>query len=265
MHPQSFAFFIGTKGGENIQSQNKGGSAGYNGGHEGAIDDYNRDAQSGGSGGSTDMRYYKSPHLIPSIYERIMVAGGGGGGAGHKGSGNGGHGGGINGTFGMPSAANPNADQSKPGTQTSGFQVFQGGSGDPGNEAGAPGGGGYWGGYGGICLRRIGGFGGVGGAGGSSYISGHKDCLAMDENNQSLGISIHPSRIYFIDTDTIVGNSTMPSPIDILSNETLGHLGNGAVRITVLKLYDSICTNNDCFTNLPLDMIMVMIFLCQES
>lgn len=155
----------------------------------------------------------------------------------------GGNGGGISGTPGIESiSTDPSRTRkSVPGNQTYGYQVFQGGKGEDGNEAGGSGGGGYFGGFGGINCRRFGCvYGSTGGAGGSSYISGHPDCIAMDENFKPLPTSIHISNIFFHDPKTITGNQTMPSPESVDEYEEFGHYGNGFARITILQIRNEI-------------------------
>lgn len=263
--PEIFAFFIGTTGSAAIESQNKPGTAGHNGGAPGLSDSVNGDAPNSGSGGATDMRIVTSSSS-PSIYDRVMVAGGGGSGGAWFYSGYGGNGGGINGTEGQENVeGDVKVPPAKPGTQTTGYQIFQGQTGQQDNEPGGSGGGGYYGGYGGTCARSKGGIGSSGGGGGSSFISGHYGCIAMDSKGKPLPTSVHPSGIRFTDTETITGNNTIPSYSEMNKNVYKGNIGNGAVRITVLKFYLTIeCSYSRCITRIPLYSLYTLI-LFDES
>lgn len=203
-------------------------------------------------GAATDVRLnvssgYEWDNPI-SLRSRILVAGGGGG-SEWKGS-TGGNGGGI---FGGNGTTNCGwSEQQCPeyittgGTQISGGiaskinhfgnEYYAGLDGlfgvsnvSPGRDMGGIGGSGYWS---GASLEYGGGSGG-----GSSFISGHPGCIALENdrsNNPSqTNSSIHYSRIFFTNTTTIPGNSTMPlyySP----SAKGIGNSSRGALRITIL-------------------------------
>ena len=104
------------------------------------------------------------------------------------------------------------------------------------SDLGPSGGGGY---YGGFSVDYSGGAGG-----GSSFISGHKGCLAINENSTNfedishLNHSHHYSGYRFFDTLLIPGNSNMPS----FSSKTFpeGNSLEGAIRITLLS-YKETC------------------------
>ena len=188
-----FYFFIGTSGTDS--SLGTPGSGGYNGGSVGGLDNTNNDCASGGSGGSTDMRLITDDFGHDrSLLSRIMVAGGGASSGCYNLGGQGGHGGGITGSKGGQGHSS-SIIGGDGGSQTSGYQLLQGQRGFTGDEAGGSGGGGYWGGFGGIAGQ---GSGGAGGGGGSSYVSGHSDCISLDNQTQlPLGTSKHPSLFTF--------------------------------------------------------------------
>ena len=136
-----FTFYVGTKGGNTVAGSSAAGTAGFNGGSSGARDIIQGDNTSAGSGGSTDMRFRKNATYNPTVYDRIMVAGGGGSSGSYIYAGLGGHGGGIKGTQGQVSSGSPLPLTSR-ATQTSGNQIFQGGKGQESACAAGSGGGG---------------------------------------------------------------------------------------------------------------------------
>ena len=97
------------------------------------------------------------------------------------------------------------------------------------------GGGGY---YGGAASQSIG-YAMFSGAGGSSFISGNILCNAISEGSTEEAIThtgsfLHCSGKYFIFSNMIGGNESMPNPN---SNENvIGNTGDGCVRITQVYL-----------------------------
>ncbi|EAY17064.1 hypothetical protein TVAG_297430 [Trichomonas vaginalis G3] len=81
-----------------------------------------------------------------------------------------------------------------------------------------------------------------GSGGGSSFISGHKGCIAVLKNfsdkeiefSQAEDPSIHYSGHQFYRTVMIDGMHEMPNPTG--GTET-GHLGDGFIRITNLQIF----------------------------
>ena len=95
------------------------------------------------------------------------------------------------------------------------------------------GGGGYFGGAAGAFSKhKIG-----SGSGGSSFISGHDGCHAFTSaNNDSPSklTSIHYSGLFFTNTDIKNGTESFMSPSGQME---AGHLGNGAIRLTILGIF----------------------------
>ena len=215
---------------------------GFNGGGNGGVDfcDVKYPESSAGGGGATDIRLIKG-NDIESFKSRIIVAAGGGGASSTNTTGNvfmnyqGGDGGTINGTTSNKAAL--------PGTQISGiFGYGQDGLNftqenfTAGGSTGG-GGGGY---YGATSFledslnksRHQ----DSAGAGGSSYISGHKDCIAVkyeysEENPVHSIDSIHFTNAYF--EDPVMKMRDDPSDFP-------GHSGNGYAVITIIKSFDSV-------------------------
>ncbi|EAY04193.1 PE-PGRS protein, putative [Trichomonas vaginalis G3] len=255
-----FTFYVGSKGGNTAVGSSAVGIAGFNGGSIEAYDTSHGDSPSAGSGGSTDIRFRKNSSHNPTIYDRIMVAGGGGSSGSYVRAGLGGHGGGINGTFGNISSDSP-LPLVKGATQTTGNQILQGGKGQDGASASGSGGGGYYGGLGGAIFYPDEYT--SGGSGGSSYISGHPGCVAMDDQGRALGTSIHPSGLFFKNTFTIQGNSEMPASNVIDGFEELGHVGNGFVRITILSDLNK-CSCNTIVYNIRLFLSLLEFIFISE-
>ena len=201
-------FVIGTQGGYDRSLRD------YYGGFNGGI--Y-------GSGGATDLR------LVSSTYEsRILVAGGGGSSswkfydsAGY-GSAKGGNAGGLKGEDGYGYEFMVGG---KGATQTSGYSFGKGGGvgygynlvGGPADFNPGSGGGGYYGGFGGKCDKDYGDPLCGGGGGGSSYASQH----------------------FFNHTKLLSGNESIPiisANIKYMNQQMIGNVGDGAARVTILKL-----------------------------
>ena len=215
-------------------------------------------------GGASDVRLINNTwDNFESLKSRIIVAGGGGGGdtiAHTGGMDNGGAAGGLNGK-------NSLNKYGKGGTQypvespVEGSGYFgKGGSNDriTGDGIGA-GGGGYFGGSASSHQSNY------GGGGGSSFISGHKGCVAIDplsenENNiiMKIGESVHYSGHKFTDTKMYDGTSLMPS---VDGEFETGHSGFGAVKITILSICIIQTRNIKIFCGCKLFFILVIIFV----
>ena len=183
-------------------------------------------------GGATDVRLLGGDwDNFISLKTRIMVAGGSGGNDNGQ---NGGYGGELTGITTEGHANNGNG-----GTQTTGGIGYVSGAFGIGGsdlnitngvrqDTSSGGGSGYYGGSTGkssICCA---------GGGGSSFISGHKNCDAINESSTQYHIvhthqEKHYSGIYFTNTKMIAGGITMPLPT---GNDGIGYLGEGVVRIT---------------------------------
>ena len=218
LHPITLYLFIGTRNG-------------FNGGGLSTNLDLN-------GGGASDVRILdigtNEEDQNKSLRSRIIVAGGGGGYLNwNPDPANGGCGGGIigdNGIIGEKPSGNPyiKVNPSTGGNQTNGGIIdttnrpdIEGGSFGFGGPAASNypggGGGGWYGGAGGgdgsYCASS--------GAGGSSFISGHKECQAIDsEGNPKLN-SFHFSGLYFTNTKT----------------EKCKREGNGFISIKLIHKY----------------------------
>lgn len=199
-------------GGQGSYEKNASVVGGYNGG---GASGYGSENSGGSGGGASDVRQNGN-----TLNDRIIIAGGGGG-AGSKNDssnlGTGGAGGGVNGLLGAYSTASYNG---LPGTNTTGGAAATyttsvttlptvgtlGLGGNGGSYADAYGGGGggagYYGGGGGVRYGT--------GAGGSGYCGSMLNCTTYD-GTQS-----------FLSTNGI-------------NNET-GHIGNGAVKISLISI-----------------------------
>ena len=211
-----------------------------------------------GSGGSTDVRLETSDNWYDqqSLASRIMVAAGGGS-AEWKNS-IGGNGGTIEGVPSYsatyiyenssifdtpcPGATQTESQQCDPLTVDSvTYTPVSGGFDYAGNpksdDEGGFGGNGY---YGGTSYPFA-----FAGSGGSSFISGHKGCIAIHDPSTKNGDivhkedSIHYSGISFENTEMISGNTTMPLP----DSNTRGKWSeeNGAFRLTYLLIRPHTC------------------------
>ena len=235
-----FFLYIGGKGSDYDKHREINGG-GYNGGGNG------KHSASGGGGG-TDVRLARDKYA-----SRIIVAGGGAGGERVAN----GHGGALSGIAGQSYNCGTSEHSltrgSLPGTQTEGGQgggiedygygtsgsFGVGGDGYSQDDSGPGGGGGYFGGGGTTWVCS--------GSGGSSYISGMNGCFSVpdEDKEQTLNNSIHYSNLYFTEPLMIPGNNPMPSHL-ISSNglENIvpdGNIGNGAIRITILRNHIITC------------------------
>ena len=170
-------------------------------------------------GGGTDIRLNAN-----TIYDRIIVAGGGGG-RGYS-STSGGYGGGQNGGAGGSGSATSGGAG---GTQTSGGASGTGGSGSgyagtygsassETSHNGGGGGGGWYGGGSGVGSGTD-----AGGGGGSGYV-----WTSSTYSSAPSGYSVSSS-YYLTDAQTIGGDATMPNPA---GGTMTGREGDGYARIT---------------------------------
>ncbi|MBE6161809.1 MAG: hypothetical protein E7158_06295 [Firmicutes bacterium] len=272
------------------ESTNVQGRTPYNGGGVGYASNYGDYGQNGAysGGGATDIRYF-GENYEPSSSElawdstlglrsRIMVASGAGGRA-TTGSMpvNCNYTNGPGRSTGMPGGGLTGLKSGVPdynmyiygGTQTSGGTCSiseycglgsfgKGGNSVVKDHANGGGGGGYYGGAADKSAYKIGTSGLNGGASGSSYISGHKGCVAItsatnespksgcETGNNDINCSKHYSNMVFIENSTqmIDGNgckwtnqltsdcSGQPQPDGTTTN---GHAGNGYARITLIS------------------------------
>ena len=221
---QIFYFYLGGKGEDQSDEGNIFVSrGGYNGGGNGGIDlnptEYKSPESSAGGGGATDLRTNET------IETRILIAGGGSGATDYANYVlNGSCGGGFSGEDGKDSIHSPSNKKGSGGTQTIGGSSYseQGKFGYGGNQTrkmsfGSGGGGGWYGCGSGQAYGATGG-------GGSGYAS-----LIFDHIVLLSGCSVIPN-FYS-------------------SNPTIGHVGDGAARITRLKIGQCTSTtqSNLCF------------------
>jgi hypothetical protein len=178
---QSLELVVGVHG--NDGSSSAGGTGGFNGGGDGALElETDCPAGGGGGGGATDVRTGNcAAGLTCDTTARVLSAGGGGGSAGGAGfAAPGGAGGGANGANGTGESdgttGGGGATQMGPGVRGMSFSFPAFPNGNPGNGAqggagaggGGGGGGGLWGGGGGAQSSGFNGSGGGGGSGGPS-------------------------------------------------------------------------------------------------
>ena len=223
-HPLNLYCYVGGVGEDNHPE--KAGTAGFNGGCDGANDDTgDPNCFSGGSGGATDVRLVED-----DLYSRIIVAGGGGSPGCSEYSGDGGSGGTISGING----SNPvgTGIGGKGGYISIDSPFGNGTKGTDGNEAAGSGGGGYFAGEGGTSGVSNG---GGGGGGGSSYVSGCEGCKTLLSNGQ-LGTNVHPSSLIFHNITMISGNETTIPTFEHSEIKYTPHSKHGLIVIT--KLWD---------------------------
>ena len=165
-------FYVGGKG-ETSNKSLKKTAGGYNGGGSGDHDNQDNEVD-GGGGGATDVRLESGAwNNLKSLQSRIMVAAGGGGGSDH--------------TLGGPAGGitSKTVQHSTGASQYTGYAFGYGQDGVRvrSNSPVAGGGGGYFGGY---AIDNGSNYYNPG-AGGSSYISGHKGCVAYHLSSQASG------------------------------------------------------------------------------
>ena len=205
-------------------------------------------------GGATDIRLVDKEDF-DGLKSRIMVAAAGGGAVSHGTIEQAGYGGGLIG--GLPGLTNntgcqPGSSQTRdpplPANQTapsyyqSENKILAGKFGIGGNtywDYGGSGAGGYYGGSAGStpnCYAFT-------GSGGSSFISGHEHCDAIahnstEQNIYHTGQSVHFSHYFFTSSSMRSGDTDLPVPSLTSTENTIGHRGNGFVRITILVAKD---------------------------
>ena len=248
--------YIGGKGEDQKYTDSTQSKGGYNGGGKGGVETHDETyPESGaGGGGSTDLRLLKG-ESEESLKSRIIVAGAGGGGCStnsfsprgglYQFSPYGGSGGGLigenitsygfggnqtHGIFGKGGDGFGNGDDVEVKTK----EKIGSGSGGCGS--------GYYGGYiipptNNINFE-------FGGSGGSSFISGHKGCIAI-QNVESKkldqkDLSIHYSNLYF--NDTVMKTKFDEDFVDPYGKLEQGHSGNGCAKIT--RILEKRKTNN---------------------
>ena len=238
LNPQTFYLYIGGKGGNGSSTSGSKAKGGWNGGGQSGADTNDNDG-SGGGGGATDIRLVGgSWNSIESLVSRVMVAAGGSGS--------------VYNNYGAPGGdlsgyITTNADSSifseSTTNQTNGNSLGAGGNGI--NHALVPSSGGGGGFYGGFSSQIISSpyFLTVSSSG-SSYISGHHGCNSVDENGQHTGSPKHYSGFFFGDSIIHHGHTEFLSPNGAFE---LGHSGNGAIRITLLKPF-LICVSENLIT-----------------
>jgi hypothetical protein len=238
---RTFYLFVGGKGQDGSATTNTVAAGGYNGGGNGGKDTNDNDG-TGAGGGASDIRLINGTfNDITSLRSRIIVAAGGSGSAFNN---YGAPGGGING-FNVKESGKPSYSESET-NQTNGNALGLGGNGRSSVYVPSSGGGGGY--YGGIAYsgRSDGVHHKCVSSSGNSFISGHSDCNAVDENGTHTGSSIHYSELYFENTVMVAGNETFESP---QYSSEVGHYGNGFIRVTSLdvlrqyKLYSCVCAS----------------------
>jgi hypothetical protein len=189
---------------------------GYNGGG-GSI----KDSDCNGGGGGTDIRLNEN-----TLYHRLIVAGGGGGGGYSKTSYPQHYAGAGGGLEGQASGYGPPTNGGKQEKGGEGGYIDNGGTqgsfGLGGNHGGkSAGGGGGW--FGGSGSNNSGGT--TGGGGGSGYVF-------ISNSYKPEGFKL-TNKYYLIEGTTVQGTQNFLSPEGIAET---GHIGHGAVRITVLEI-----------------------------
>ena len=238
--------YIGGKGEDQIYIDNTTSKGGFNGGGKGGVDYFDSiyPESGAGGGGATDIRIFKG-NDEESLKSRIIVAGAGGGGCSTNNTspnyGNfyqyspfGGSGGGLKGENITEYGVGGNQTDGYFGRGGDGFgnlfeepePIMGGGSATGGSGSG------YYGGYTNSPNENHSYE--LGGSGGSSFISGHKDCIAIGNNSSSLNISsIHWSDVYFTETEMKEkGDPDFKNPYNVNEN---GHSGNGCAKITIIS------------------------------
>ena len=240
--------YIGGKGEDQKYIDHTQSKGGFNGGGNGGVEshDVSYPESGAGGGGSTDLRLLKGNNE-ESLKSRIIVAAAGGGGCStdnfspHKGLYNfsplGGYGGGLSGEnitrygFGgnqTHGIFGKGGDGFGNGDNVEGSTIVGAGTGGCGS--------GYYGGY--IIPPNDHKFFEFGGSGGSSFISGHKGCIAIQnqEINKStqFDLSIHYSNLYF--NDTVMKTKLDDDFVDPYGKLEEGHSGNGCANITLMSI-----------------------------
>ena len=218
--------YIGGKGGDGSYKPNIKANPGFNGGGYGGAD--TSDDASGGGGGSTDIRLVGGDwNNTEGILNRIIVAAGGSGSSFDT---YGAPGGTINGY--TASAKGKDNIKSSDTTQTNGYRLGIGQDGIdhsfiPSSGAGS----GYYGGITSPAATTISDSYKAVSSSGTSFVSGCKDCVAIDRSGKKTDSSIHFSGLVFKNIVMLDGNSEFKSPLGVTSK---GNSGDGAIKITYL-------------------------------
>jgi hypothetical protein len=233
---RTFYFFVGGKGSNGSNITNTIAAGGYNGGGNGGKDTKDDDG-AGAGGGATDIRLINGTFdNIDSLKSRIIVAAGGSGSVFDN---YGAPGGGLKG-FKVTASQTESYSQSEV-TQTNGYSLGCGENGKSHKYVPSSGaGGGYYGGfsYNGVDYNSN--YYLAVSSSGNSFISGHLNCDAVDENGTHTGSNIHYSQLYFENTVMLTGNDTFESPQYL---PEIGHEGDGFIRVTALSGPYKLCTN----------------------
>ena len=215
---------------------------GWNGGGNGMVEILDDDDSAAG-GGSTDIRLVQGPwNDTLSLRSRIMVAAGGSGSVFRT---YGAPGGDINGYI-INALDSQNFGPSET-NQKSGYKFGIGQDGKiNGDRHATPysgGGGGY---YGGSTrdplLTNEMSYNAVSSSG-SSFVSGHKDCIAITKDGLPSESNVHYSGISFQNPMIVNGFSIFPGFES--SSFVEGNEGNGAIRMTILSFFS--CTYKKSF------------------
>jgi hypothetical protein len=178
-----------------------------------------------GGGGGSDIRL-----VGDTLYHRVIVAGGGGGGA-NGGWESGGDGGGLNGLDANDCGNNGGRGAGQDGntvgcTLKTNTKCNTGyfGSGGPGYSSAGGGGGGWYGGSSGYNSEA--------GGGGSGYV-------LTSSSYKPYGYELTNSKYFLKNTQSVDGNSVMPSPTS--SGGQYGNWDDGFARITLLSSITPTC------------------------
>ena len=209
-------------------------------------------------GGATDVRLVSTNNWYDneSLISRIMVAAGGAG--SEWANVVGGNGGELVGGSGIYAGKEcKGASQTSGSSECSSFSYSDpypgtfGVAGIPASSSdhGGIGGGGYYGGTSYNCAYS--------GSGGSSFISGHKGCIAVKDSSSPIihsDYNIHYSNLVFFNTEMIGGNkiATLPTGEKGIWNSTLG-----AFKITIFSFIAS-CKVARCRCN---NLVSLLVFI----
>ena len=255
--------YIGGQGEDQSSIYQNVSRGGFNGGGDGGVDscDINYTESGAGGGGSTDIRLYKS-NDTKALRSRFIVAGAGGGAVSTDktseiyGSYLGGSAGKLHGNnstiFGKGGGQGGQDDQG---------EFWKGGDGIGCNcscNYGSATGGSGSGYYGGITTKPENSWFEYGGSGGSSYISGYEGCLSvLDLDGDDIvptTTSIHYSNLFFNNTIMKSDAEDEGSFIDPYGNSEIGHSGNGAAKITIIKEEYSLPIFPSCLSTRPINI-----------
>ena len=140
-------------------------------------------------------------------------------------------------------------------SQTNGYKLGIGENGRPSDATPSSGaGGGY---YGGIAVNGIGSpTNEAVSSSGTSFVSGYKGCNSVDETGIHTNSPIHYSKLAFINPIMKSGIEEFLSPAQ---KEEKGHLGDGAILITLLSNAKS-CYRNNNKSPFIISQILVLLY-----